>query len=79
MGRRRKGGWKGERMGRRKERERRKENERKGGRKEKGGKEGRKEIMWKSMIHAATRCYGQGSFFGRSIHDCRLIVESERH
>jgi len=35
--------------------------------------------VWKSMVHAAIGCYGQGSVFRSGIDDCRLITENERH
>lgn len=37
------------------------------------------ETTWKSMIHAATGCYGQGSFFCSDIDYCRFTAENERH
>lgn len=37
------------------------------------------ETTWRSMIHAATGCYGQGSFCYNGVHCSRLMIENERH
>lgn len=37
------------------------------------------ETIWKSMIHAAPNCYGQGSFMSSGNSDCKHITENERH